>query len=56
MRFTLRILGAEVFHVDTDPDADEDDDKARDLSGGTTTADRIEAGPDRSLHGLHPRT
>lgn len=36
MRFTLRILGAEIFHVSTDPEPE--DDKSRDLSGGTVSS------------------
>ena len=33
MRLTIRLLGTEVFHVSTDPEPE--DDKERDLSGGT---------------------
>lgn len=43
MRLTIRILGTEVFHMDTHPD--EDEDTSRDLSGGNLNSDRIEAGP-----------
>jgi len=43
MRLTIRVLGAEVFHVSTDVEPDED--AARALSGGTLGSDRIEAGP-----------
>ena len=42
MRLTIRLLGAEVLHLSTEPDADED--TARDLSGGNLGSDRIEAG------------
>ena len=44
MTLTLRILGVEILHVDLCTDPAEDDDPARDLSGGTITAERIEAG------------
>lgn len=42
MRLTIRLLGAEVFHVSTEDEPD--DDIARDLSGGNLGSDRIEAG------------
>lgn len=42
MRLTIRLLGTEVFHVSTEPD--EDEDTARDLSGGNLGAYPIEAG------------
>lgn len=42
MRPTIRLLGAEVFHVSTEDEPDED--TARDLSGGNLGSDRIEAG------------
>lgn len=51
MRLTVRILGAEVFHIDTDPD--EPYDTGRDLSGGSLGSDRRS---DRSLHGIHQRS
>lgn len=41
VRLTIRILGAEVFHIDTEPEYDEDD-VSRDLSGGSLGSDRIE--------------
>ncbi len=44
MVLTIRILGAEVFHLSTNAEPDED--TARDLSGGTTGYDRIEASGD----------
>lgn len=37
VRFTLRLLGTEIFHVDTDPEPLLDD-RSRDLSGGATTS------------------
>lgn len=48
MVFTVRILGVEVLHLSTE--ADEPDDAAIHLSGGTTGYDRIDAGyPDRYM-------
>jgi hypothetical protein len=46
VNLTLRLFGLEILHIEasTDPPF-EDEDKARDLSGGTTGYDRIEAGP-----------
>jgi hypothetical protein len=46
MTLTLRLFGLEILHVEasTDP-PDEDEDTERDLSGGTLTAERIDAGP-----------
>lgn len=41
MRLTIRILGAEVFYIDTEPEHEEDD-VSRDLSGGSLGSDRIE--------------
>ena len=43
MVFTVHILGCEVLHLSTQPEPP--DDTARDLSGGTTGYDRINAGP-----------
>lgn len=34
MRFTLRLLGTEIFHISTDPESAED----VSLSGGVTTS------------------
>jgi hypothetical protein len=48
MRLTIRILGTEVFHVDTDPDT-EDDDKQRDLSGGNLGSTPVEIGFTRKV-------
>jgi hypothetical protein len=47
MTLTLRLFGLEILHVEasTDPPDDEDEDTERDLSGGTLTAERIDAGP-----------
>lgn len=42
MRLTIRLLGAEVFHVSTEADPEED--TARDLSGGNLGSEYIEAG------------
>lgn len=36
MQLTIRLLGAEVLHISTD--AEPEDDCSRDLSGGTTSA------------------
>lgn len=48
MVFTIRILGVEVFAISTEPATEYD--QASDLSGGTTSYDRIDAGPtDRYL-------
>lgn len=48
MVLTIRILGAEVFHLSTNAEPDED--TARDLSGGSVGYDRIEVGePDRYM-------
>ena len=44
MVFTVHILGCEVLHLSTQPEPP--DDTARDLSGGTTGYDRIEASGD----------
>lgn len=41
MRLSLHILGTEVFAISTDP---LEVDFSRDLSGGTLSSDRIEAG------------
>lgn len=42
MHFTLRLLGAEVFHVSAGRGSgDQPDDPARDLSGGTTVSTPI---------------
>ena len=39
MRLNIRLLGTEVLNVSTDPEAAPvDDDRSRDLSGGTTYA------------------
>ena len=45
MTLTVRLLGLEILHVDLSTEPDEDEDTARDLSGGTMTSERIEAGP-----------
>ena len=50
MRLTIRLLGAEVLHVTTEPEPDED--TARDLSGGNLGSERIEAGPTDVLLGF----
>ena len=48
MVFTVRILGVEVFAISSDAPAEYD--HASDLSGGTTSCARIDAGPtDRYL-------
>lgn len=48
MVFTVRILGCEVLHLSTEPATAYE--QASDLSGGTTSYDRIDAGyPDRYM-------
>lgn len=47
MRLTIRLLGAEVFHVSTEGEPTSpglDEDTARDLSGGNLGAYPVEAG------------
>jgi hypothetical protein len=50
MRLTIRFLGTEVFHIDTDPD--EDDDKQRDLSGGNLEGRPLDVGPTDTVMGF----
>lgn len=46
----VRFLGLELLHIELSTDAAEGIDTARDLSGGTTGIERIDAGPtDRYL-------
>lgn len=42
MRLTLRVLGLEVLDVELSTDDQDEDDKARDLSGGLLGSERIE--------------
>jgi hypothetical protein len=47
MRLAIHFLGVEVFHISTDPAPDaepEDEDRARDLSGGLLGSTSVEAG------------
>ena len=42
MRLTIRILGLELLDIDLSTDARDDEDKARDLSGGSLSSDAHE--------------
>lgn len=44
MHLTIRVLGLEMLHVDLSTEADDGDDKARDLSGGSLGSDAHEVG------------
>lgn len=45
MNLTVRFLGLELLAVEISTDPAIEDDLSRDLSGGTLTSERIDAGP-----------
>ena len=49
MRLTIRILGLDLLDVELSTDSGDEDDNARDLSGGSLGSDRIEADGDHFM-------